>query len=387
MKSGPHILTFEVTGREAGMTIRAFLREKLQFSGHQISRLKYQAEGIRVDGEKAYVNHVLSAGETLTIGLTQQVLRRDTEGGRPARIWEAPAPSLDRFPLQVLYEDEDLLIVDKPAGIVVHPSPGHYNDTLANQAAAHLGAVGKELDIRVTGRLDRETSGIVTFAQNTETAALIQRQRAEGTLIKTYIALAEGDFADESGVVDVPLRRKAAGESGVADVNGAADVPLRRKTPDDMRMEAAEDGKPARTFYRVLRRITGPDGQPRTLLACRIEHGRTHQIRVHMAHIGHPLAGDPLYGATQSHRCVESSRVQGDSLYGQMHLDSKSEAEPGAEQICAVSKVETPCEPMGLHAWKVTLRQPFTRALIEVEAPLPVWAARWISSQDFLEGR
>ena len=352
MKSGPHILTFEMTGREAGITIRAFLREELQFSGHQISRLKYQAEGIRIDGEKAYVNHVLSAGETLTIGLTQQVQRRDTEGGRAARIWEAPAPSLDRFPLQVLYEDEDLLIVDKPAGIVVHPSPGHYNDTLANQAAAHLGAVGRELDIRVTGRLDRETSGIVTFARNTETAAMIQRQRAEGTLIKTYIALAEGAFADESGVVDVPLRRKTADDP-------RTEAALRKKTPDDMRMEAAADGKPARTFYHVLCRITGPDGQPRTLLACRIEHGRTHQIRVHMAYIGHPLAGDPLYGETRA-RKTEFVQTEADAAR---------------------------VEPMGLHAWKVTLRQPFTRALIEVEAPLPVWAARWISSQDFLEGR
>ena len=164
-------LTFRVLPEMAGMTIRAFLREELDFSGHQISRLKFQEDGIRVNGEKAYVSHVLREGEVLTIGLTEQVLRRDTEGGKPAKIWEPPAPELGAYPLKVLYEDDDYLIVDKPAGMVCHPSPGHYSDTLSNQAAAHLGGTGTAMDIRVTGRLDRETSGIVTFARSTEAAA------------------------------------------------------------------------------------------------------------------------------------------------------------------------------------------------------------------------
>lgn len=168
-------LTFTIGPQEAGMNIRAFLRERLSFSGHQISRLKFQEEGIRIDGRKVYVNHILSEGEQLTVGLTEQVLRRDTEGGKTARIWEAPAPELAEYPLQILYEDRDLLIVNKPAGLVCHPSPGHYSDTLANQAAAHLGGTGTAMDMRVTGRLDRETSGIVTFARSTEAAAMIQR--------------------------------------------------------------------------------------------------------------------------------------------------------------------------------------------------------------------
>ena len=132
-------LEFTVTPETAGKTVRRFLQEELSFSGHQISRLKFQEEGIRVDGKKVYVSHVLREGEVLTVGLTEQVLRRDTEGGRPGKIWEAPAPELSKYPLQVLYEDSDLLIVNKPAGMVCHPSPGHFSDTLANQAAAHLG--------------------------------------------------------------------------------------------------------------------------------------------------------------------------------------------------------------------------------------------------------
>lgn len=317
-------LEFTIAAADSGMSIRRLLREKLSFSGHQISRLKYQEEGIRVDGQKAYVNHVLREGEVLTIGLTEQVLRRDTEGGKPAKIWEAPAPELEAFPLEVLYEDEDLLIVNKPAGMVCHPSPGHYSDTLANQAAAHLGGTGTAMDMRVTGRLDRETSGIVTFARNTETAAMIQRQREDGRLSKIYLALAEGEMEKEEGCVELPLRREA---------------------PGSHRMICAEDGKPARTFYNVLARTRSAEGNPRTLLACRIEHGRTHQIRVHMAETGHPLAGDPLYGAP----------LRGDSLNGH-HV-----------------------EPMGLHAYKLSLEQPFTGARIEVTAEMPEWAAACFS--------
>ena len=305
-------LTFEILPDTAGKTIRSFLREELAFSGHQISRLKFQEDGIRVDGEKAYVSHVLREGEVLTVGLTEQVLRRETEGGKHARIWEAPAPELAAFPLKVLYEDEDYLIVDKPAGMVCHPSPGHYSDTLANQAAAYLGGTGTAMDMRVTGRLDRETSGIVTFARNTEAAAMIQRQRRDGRLVKVYLALAEGRFEKEQGVVECPLRREA---------------------PGSHRMICAPDGKAARTFYKVLEETEGPEGETQTLLACRIEHGRTHQIRVHMAQIGHPLAGDPLYGV-------------------------------GTEQ-----------ETMGLHAWKLSMQKPFGSEVIEIEAERPGWAA------------
>lgn len=317
-------LEFTVTNESAGKSVREFLQEQLAFSGHQISRLKFQKDGIRINGEKVYVSHVLKEGQVLTIGLTEQVLRRDTEGGRPAKIWEAPAPELSEYPLEVLYEDDDLLIVNKPAGMVCHPSPGHYSDTLANQAAAHLGGTGTAMDMRVTGRLDRETSGIVTFARNSEAAAMIQRQREDGRLIKTYLALAEGDFSVSEGVVDSPIRRKAPGSHF---------------------MICAQDGKPARTFYKVLARTKGPDGRARTLLACRIEHGRTHQIRVHMASVGHPLAGDPLYGAP-------SDRAREDIQ-----------------------------EKMGLHAYRLSLFQPFGGAKIEICAELPEWALFY--AQDF----
>ena len=314
-------LEYTITNEQAGKTVRRFLQEELSFSGHQISRLKFQAEGIRVGGQKVYVSHVLREGEVLTIGLTEQVLRRDTQGGRPGKIWEAPAPELAAYPLEVLYEDEDLLIVNKPAGMVCHPSPGHYSDTLANQAAAYLGGIGTAMDMRVTGRLDRETSGIVTFARNTETAAMIQRQREDGRLVKIYLALVQGDPAQEEGVVDSPIRREA---------------------PGSHYMVCALDGKPARTFYKVLARTKRADGRPLTLLECRIEHGRTHQIRVHMAKIGHPLVGDPLYGLEQP------------------------EEGSGGGNFCR--------EKMGLHAFRLSLFRPFDGGKIEITAKLPEWA-------------
>ena len=324
-------LEFTITEEMAGKSVRQFLQEQLAFSGHQISRLKFQKEGIRIGGEKVYVSHVLKEGEVLSIGLTEQVLRRDTEGGKPGKIWEAPAPELAQYPLEVLYEDEDLLIVNKPAGMVCHPSPGHYSDTLANQAAAHLGGTGTAMDMRVTGRLDRETSGIVTFALNSEAAAMIQRQRGDGRLVKIYLALAEGDLAQEEGVVDCPIRREA---------------------PGSHYMVCAEDGKPARTFYRVLARTKGPGGEPRTLLECRIEHGRTHQIRVHMARIGHPLTGDPLYGAERDRKTDGGAEHPG--------------ADPGTGK--------SPKEAMGLHAYKLSLLRPFDGDRIEVRAKVPEWA-------------
>ena len=175
---------------------------KIGFSSKQLSRFKYRRDGILLNGEKRYVNAALQAGDVLEIRLTQggeAAERPDTSvGGAPGedvengkagaylaardgrlqKIWVKPADWLsERFPLKILYEDGDILAADKPSGVVCHPSPGHYDDTLSNQVAEHLGRIGQELDVRVTGRLDKDTSGIVVFALNTETAAQLIKQR------------------------------------------------------------------------------------------------------------------------------------------------------------------------------------------------------------------
>ena len=356
----PRFLRLEIGEEDDGKTIRDYLMKKIGFSTRQISRFKYRKEGIMLNGERRYVNAPLHTGDVLQLKLTQggEPAEEQEEAGsylrardgRLQKIWAAPAAWLsENYPLSVLYEDQDILAADKASGVVCHPSPGHYNDTLSNQVADHLGCIGRELDVRVTGRLDRDTSGIVIFALNTETAAQLIRQRQASMMQKLYIARVRGHFSgsasectcadpDEANPVwpvdclDLSDQggRLTAGDSG--QLSGTIDRPLRRESPDSFRMMIAEDGKAARTHYRVLRQM--PDGT--SLVACRIEHGRTHQIRVHMASIGHPIVGDRLYG-------------------------------PGAVE-------EEMAGPLMLHAWKAVLRQPFTGEEIRLEAPLPAWA-------------
>ncbi|MBQ6590573.1 MAG: RluA family pseudouridine synthase [Lachnospiraceae bacterium] len=330
----PRILRLEIEEDGGGKTIKEYLKQRIGFSSKQLSRFKYRRDGILVNGEKRYVNYALSAGDVLELRLTQggEPVEEDQDGpggrgtggylpardGRLQKIWAPPARWLaEGHPLRILYEDEDILAADKPSGVVCHPSPGHFDDTLSNQVAEHLGRIGQELDVRVTGRLDRDTSGIVIFALNTETAAQLIRQRERSMMSKLYIARVRGHFSDR-------------GEEAA----GTVDRPLRRKGPDSFLMVTAEDGKPARTHYRVLEEME--DGS--TLAACRIEHGRTHQIRVHMASICHPLIGDCLYG--------EESSEDGAGGQG----------------------------PLMLHAFRAELVQPFTGKKICLEAPLPDWA-------------
>ena len=362
----PRILRLEIEEADAGKTIKEYLMRKIGFSSKQLSRFKYRRDGILLNGEKRYVNAPLQTGDVLEIRLTQggEAAERPEEGknsspaaddkrksaggylaardGRLQKIWVKPADWLsERFPLKILYEDGDILAADKPSGVVCHPSPGHFDDTLSNQVAEHLGRIGQELDVRVTGRLDKDTSGIVVFALNTETAAQLIKQR-QTQMKKTFsfdfsgASCAEAFSADPERI----LEKMSSGEYFklyIARVrghfgdrlSGTVDRPLRRESPDSFFMIAADDGKDARTHYCVLEQLS--DGT--TLVACRIEHGRTHQIRVHMALIGHPIKGDRMYGP---------------------------------EEAGAV--------PLMLHAYRCGFRQPFTGQKIRIEAPLPDWA-------------
>ena len=404
----PRILRMEITEENAGKTIKEYLMRQIGFSSAQLSRFKYRKDGIVLNGERRYVSAPLQAGDVLEIRLTGGSEPVEGRGGedRLQKIWVKPVEWLSRdYPLRILYEDEDILAADKPSGIVCHPSPGHFDDTLSNQVADHLGRIGQELDVRVTGRLDKDTSGIVIFALNTEAAAQLIKQRGQDLLSKLYIARVRGRFPDrKSGIVDRPLRRE---------------------DPSSFRMVTAEDGKPARTHYRVLQEL--PDGT--TLIACRIEHGRTHQIRVHMASIGHPLVGDRLYGTEadpdpdlyirhydgtrrpgapasrpesredtggpvpdrQSFR-PESRKDTGGPVPDKQSFRPESREDrdlPAPEKQDACLQIrgennirprreeepERPAVPLMLHAFRAGFRQPFTGRQIRLEAPLPAWAS------------
>ncbi len=397
----PRILHLEIEEQDAGKTIKEYLMRKIGFSSKQLSRFKYRKDGILLNGEKRYVNAVMKAGDVLEIRLTQggepveedpgEMPGRSSESGKSGylaardgrlqKIWVKPADWLAlRYPLKILYEDRDILAADKPSGVVCHPSPGHFDDTLSNQVAEHLGRIGQELDVRVTGRLDKDTSGIVVFALNTETAAQLIKQRQAEMAERFSFAASEPEISpggDNSCIQFHPdlkglLDQMTSGENFklyIARVRGhfgnswtgTVDRPLRRESRESFRMIAADDGREARTHYAVLAQI--PDGT--SLAACRIEHGRTHQIRVHMSLTGHPIVGDRMYGP----EAEELEKMPGEA----------SPRLPGE----ARRKVPDEGRPLMLHAYRAGFRQPFTGEKIRIEAPLPGWAQEILCKTGF----
>lgn len=179
--------------------------------------------------------------------------------------------------LRIVYEDGDIAVIDKPAGLVVHPAPGHETGTLVQALLHHMGAlsvIGGEERPGIVHRLDKETSGLLVVAKNDAAHRSLSAQLQKKTVRRVYLALVDGNIKEDEGTVDAPIARH----------------PIHRK-----RMAVAADGRQAVTHWRVLERF----GQY-TLVECRLETGRTHQIRVHMALIRHPVTGDGVYGGSQA---------------------------------------------------------------------------------------
>ena len=179
------------------------------------------------------------------------------------------------LPLDVVYEDDDLIVVNKPRGMVVHPAPGHEDGTLVNALLAHCGeslsGVGGERRPGIVHRIDKDTSGLLVAAKNDFAHLALSAQLADHTMARTYEAVVCGNLREDSGTVDAPIGRH----------------PTDRK-----RMAVVAGGREAVTHWEVIARYPGY-----THVRCRLETGRTHQIRVHMAYIGHPILGDTVYGA------------------------------------------------------------------------------------------
>ena len=213
-----------------------------------------------VDGKIAAKSLKLTGTETVELTLPE-----------PEPIDAAPQD----IPLDVVYEDEDVIVVNKPAGLVVHPAPGHPDGTLVNALLFHCGAslsgVGGALRPGIVHRIDRDTSGLIIAAKNDFSHQGLAAQLRDHTLARTYECIVVGNLREDSGTVDAPIARD----------------PRDRK-----RMAVVSGGREAVTHWEVLARYEGY-----THVRCRLETGRTHQIRVHMAHIGHPILGDTVYGA------------------------------------------------------------------------------------------
>ena len=274
-----------------GTRVDTLLKKHMLLSGTVVRRIKWLEDGILVDGVRVNTRLVPKAGQTISVRLS------DPE--RLSGVVAAPGP------LDIVYEDQDLIVLNKPAGLSVHPGPGHYSDTLGNFLVHYYETSQQEADFHPVHRLDRGTSGLLVAAKHPYAQELLKEQLHSPTFRRVYLAVCEGTPEPAAGVVDAPL----------GPVEGSL-----------MAQQVRPDGKPARTHYEVLE----TDGI-RSLLRLELETGRTHQIRVHMAHLGHPLTGDFLYG-TEDHTLIPRT---------------------------------------ALHSYQLTFRHPLTHEELTFQQPLP----------------
>ncbi len=253
------IRTVTATSEQAGQRLDSFLAAALGISRSAAARLAEEGR-VTAAGKALGKNYRIAGGEELA-----------------AEIPEAEETELaaQDIPLDVVYEDEDVIVVNKPAGLVVHPAPGHSDGTLVNGLLHHCGdslsGIGGEKRPGIVHRIDRDTSGLIIAAKNDAAHLGLSAQLADHTLARTYECLVAGNLREDSGTVDAPIGRH----------------PTDRK-----KMAVAPNGRRAVTHWEVVARYSGA-----THVRCRLETGRTHQIRVHMAYIGHPILGDTVYGA------------------------------------------------------------------------------------------
>ena len=378
-----YTLREEDLSQTANGLVNLVLKNCVRVTGHEISGAKYTKDGIMVDGQRVRVTERMRPGQTLRVRLKdfddpEKIL--PLEGG-----------------VEVLYEDEDLIIVNKPAGVAVHPSPGHYRDTLANLVAGYFAARGEQTACRIAGRLDMETSGAIVFAKNGATAGRLSRERLQGMSGRLYLALVHGTFeeseeANEDGsalpeesevfpalksstflennqILSNTEANDLSGEtSKLQDILSLSESDLYWHTMDapigrvpgvllKRRVTFEGDGQDAVTHYAVLRQNKEANI---SLICARIDTGRTHQIRVHMNHIGHPLVGDQIYGHMIS-----------EDLIGRHRSDENNPIGDPASEIILCGGREFPAARAMLHAARIEMIHPFTTELLSVAAPLP----------------
>ena len=248
------IFHYQITENERGTTVLDFLRKK-GFSRHILSSMKADKEALTRNGQRIGGREQLLAGDYFRVRLLETV---DSDGIIPVSM-----------PLSILYEDEDILVINKPADMPVHPSIGNYTNTLANGVAAYLDAKDEHSPFRCINRLDRDTSGTLILAKNAFSAAVLSTQMRNRQIRRTYLAVVEG-ITPPNGTISAPISR--------------VDDSVIERHVDFLR------GEPAVTHYERLE-----VKNEHSLLEIHLETGRTHQIRVHMGYIGHPLPADYLY--------------------------------------------------------------------------------------------
>jgi len=345
------ILTYTAVQADEGRAVRDVIRQDFRMVAHDIAAAKYRTEhGITVNGEDALVNRVLRAGDIVRVKLVD---------GEPGKI--VPVPGA----LDILYEDEDVIALNKPAGLVVHPSHGHFADTLSNFLADYYIRRGEPHEVRSAGRLDKDTSGVILFGKSRTACAHLTEQAACGIREKIYLALASGVFrSEDKQLLLMPGACEAyhkAVRDGDGQVRGEICAPISREYVEKIKRVVRSDGDFALTRYRVLRQF-GTFALVRVTIAT----GRTHQIRVHMGWIGHPLLGDPIYGEQQA--TTGRDEAAENDLRRLPVSGNEKESGCGPEELGA----DRPgMSRAALHAYQAVFRQPFSGEKIELIAPLP----------------
>lgn len=310
-------LTIHIPETAAPAPVSHFLRTQAGLTKKQISQAKFRPSGVQKNGQQCRVTETAYPGDQImvcletddvdslhlesssfTISSDSHSFPLSTDSGSysdstasefagsdaNSHIYHSPSTTSQLLPeLEILYEDQDILAVNKPAGLVTHPSGSHYSDSLSNQVAAYFRSKDEPTKVRSIGRLDKETSGILLFARNQTAAARLQKQRENGISEKTYLAAVSGSMLEDT---DGTFH--------------AITTPLAPDPDNRLKMvispgSSLPGSKPAVTLYSVLKSTAPGSRISASLVMLRLKTGRTHQIRVHMASLGHPLLGDSLY--------------------------------------------------------------------------------------------
>lgn len=293
-------ITYKIKKEDAGLRVELFLRRR-GFSRQNLVEIKRMPQSIMVNGVHYYMRQQLAEGDTLEVRISET----DSSEKIPAVY----------HPLDIVYEDEDIMVINKPADMPIHPSMNNYYNSLANALAYYFQEQGKPFIFRCSNRLDRDTSGLTIISKHLVSASILAQQVADREVHREYLAISRGSVTPKEGTIDVPLGRK--------------DSSIIERTVD------WENGERAVTHYKVVEEANG-----HSLISLKLETGRTHQIRIHMKHIGYPLVGDYLYN-------------------------------PDMEWIGR----------QALHSYKMAFRHPITGELMEFTAPLPEDMQRVLSGR------
>lgn len=320
-------ISYQVPPSEDGWLLKTILQKRMDVSRKLLSRLKMTEQGIMLNGERVYISVQVHAGDLVEMRMEQET----SEDILPQPL-----------PFEILYEDEHLLVVNKAAGIIVHPTHGHYTDTLANGVVYYWAQKGEQYRFRPVHRLDQETSGVLVIAKNPYSHQHISEQMIAGSVDKRYAAFVHGVPAARSGDIDGPIDRD----------------PL-----EPHRRIVTPDGYPSLTRYEVKEVYPGA-----ALVELKLESGRTHQIRVHMSSIGCPLIGDGMY----CHRLYGQAKLAGEpGLKRVAELNAQEQVE-----LERIAELDASIPRQALHAVRLAFQHPVLRTELVFDAPLPPDMAR-----------